>query len=139
MSTMWKWSIPVMILMVFLFVFSYRGLVQNMSTSTTSEVQVLNDVVSVGSIRGEFDQRDKVQHFDKEELVANLISQIATSQKTHGFDVEVDYVFLDEAGRITEDEDLIRGVQFRIEYWNWKDGKQYSTAEKRLAFHSLKE
>lgn len=137
MSTMWKWSIPVMILMVFLFVFSYRGLVQNMSTSTTSEVQVLNDVVSVGSIRGEFDQRDKVQHFDKEELVANLISKIATSQKTHGFDVEVDYVFLDEAGRITEDEDLIRGVQFRIEYW--KDGKQYSTAEKRLAFHSLKE
>lgn len=121
--------------MVFVFFVSYRGLVQNTATRSTAEVEALHEVLGTGTVRSEFDERGKQPHFDKDELVINALTHIATSQKAHGFDVNVDYVFLDAAGNITTDDSKVRSIQFRAEYW--KDGERKATSEKRLALHGL--
>lgn len=135
LSTTFRWLVPILLVMVFVFFVSYRGLVQNTATRSTAEVEALHEVLGTGTVRSEFDGRNKQLHFDKEELVANALAHIATSQKAHGFDVNVDYVFLDAAGKITTDDTKIRGVQFRAEYW--KDGERKAISEKRLALHGL--
>lgn len=121
--------------MVFVFFVSYRGLVQNTATRSTAEVEALHEVLGTGTVRSEFDERGKQPHFDKDELVTSALAHIATSQKAHGFDVNVDYVFLDAAGKITTDDSKVRSIQFRAEYW--KDGERKATSEKRLALHGL--
>lgn len=136
MGTFIKWMIPLLTVVFFVGFLSYRGVVQNIATSRTADVQVLKESVSVGNIRGEFDERKKNQMFDKDELVSNFIAQVALEQNKHGFDVEVDYVFLDAVGHITEDENKIRGIQFHVAYF--KDGERKATSEKRLALHELK-
>lgn len=121
--------------MVFVFFVSYRGLVQNTATRSTAEVEALHEVLGTGTVRSEFDERGKQPHFDKDELVTSALAHIATSQKAHGFDVNVDYVFLDAAGKITTDDSKVRSIQFRAEYW--KDGERKATSEKRLVLHGL--
>lgn len=135
MSTPLKWFVIFATVAVFVFFIAYRGLIQNSATTTTSEIEVLAESVSVGIIRGEVEESgDTFLHFDKEELVANLVSNVATAQKTLGFDVKLDYVFLDNQGNVTENDDLIRGIQFRVQYVDDK-GKVKATAEKRLALN----
>lgn len=135
LSTTFRWLVPILLIMVFVFFVSYRGLVQNTATRSTAEVEALNEVIETGTVRGEFDDRAQQPHFDKDELIANVIAHVVTSQKAHGFDVNVDYVFLDAVGKITTDDSKIRGIQFRIEYW--KDGERKATSEKRISLHGL--
>lgn len=135
MATPLKWFVISATLAVVLFFIAYRGLVQNSATTTTSEVEVLAESVSAGIIRGEVEEEnDDFPHFDKDELVANLITNVSTVQKTLGFDVKLDYVFLDNQGNVTDDDNLIRGIQFRVQYLSDK-GKVMATAERRLALN----
>ncbi|MFZ7947181.1 MULTISPECIES: hypothetical protein [Bacillaceae] len=137
MATPLKWFVISATLAVVVFFIVYRGLIQNSATTTTSEVQVLTESVSAGIIRGEVEEgTDDFPHFDKDELVANLITNVSTVQKTLGFDVKLDYVFLDNQGNVTEDDNLIRGIQFRVQYVDDK-GKVKATAERRLALNYL--
>ncbi|RST60201.1 hypothetical protein D5F11_009085 [Siminovitchia terrae] len=135
MSTPFKWFVISATVGVVVFFIAYRGLVQNSATTTTSEIEVLAESVSAGIIRGEVEEGgDGFLHFDKEELVANLVANVSTAQKTLGFDVKLDYVFLDNQGNVTEDDNLIRGIQFRVQYVDDK-GEVKATAERRLALN----
>lgn len=135
LSTTFRWLVPILLVMVFVFFVSYRGLVQNTATRSTAEVTTLNEIIETGIVRGDFVVRAHREYYAKEELVTNMMKHIATSQKSHGFDVNVYYVFLDGTGAITTDEKQVRGIQFRAEYF--KEGKRKATSEKRLALHEL--
>lgn len=133
-----NWLIPSIFVIILVLVIAYFGFLQNISTTTTSEIEVLSDTVSAGVIRSEIDENGEVdnKHLDKDEVVAHLLSQVVKVQKNHPYDIKVDYVFLDENKKVTHDSDKIRSVQFRIQYLD-KKGKVVATSEKHLALNSL--
>ena len=42
------------------------------------------------------------------EVIANFIGDVVSVQKTHPYDIQLDYVFYDKSGKITDDEKEIR-------------------------------
>lgn len=71
----------------------------------------------------------------KKEIVANMVKEVAETQKNSGNDIKIKYVFLDEKDNVTNDESNINSVQFQINLIN-DDGETISVAESKL---SLKE
>lgn len=135
MATQMKWILPLVLLILFIFFITYTFGVQNKATHSTSEIEVLAETLSVGIIRGEIEEgQDDFSYFDKEELVANLISKVAEVQNKHKYDIVLDYVFLDREGETTVVDEEIRGLQFRIQYKD-QGGKVRGTAERRLALN----
>lgn len=131
MMTPFKWLVAGLLVLFIVFSVAYSSLSQNMTTNSTSEVELLEEALSAGIIRSEIESRDNFGFIDKDELVANMVSHIASVQKNHGRDLRIHYVYLDNNGRITEVEQDIRGVQFQVKIVS-KDGKVKGTAEKRV-------
>lgn len=111
---------------------------QNITLRTTAEVDVLADTLSVGIIRAELDDDGIVDEkfFNKDELIANLTAKVVSVQKTHPYNIKLDYLFFDKDGEITNNDREIKSVQFRVQYVD-KKGKVRGTAERRLAIDQL--
>jgi len=133
-----KWIAPGILVILLIVVIGWTSSVQNVNTSSIKEVESLAETVSVGSVRSEIDDEGIVDtvFFDKEELVAYLASAIVEVQKNHEYDLKIDYVFFDEDKNVTDDEDEIKSVQFRVEYLD-DDGKVKASAERHLAVNLL--
>lgn len=135
-----KWIIPSVLFVALILGIAYASSIQNINTNTINEVEVLGDTLNLGLIRSEIDEDGNVdeQFFDKEELVSNLIAKITTVQKKHPYDIQLDYVFFDVDGNVTDVDEDIRSVQFRVQYLN-EDGKVKATAEKHLVINKYTE
>lgn len=137
MTTPLKWLIIFLLGAFFVLFVGYRATMQNMDVRTTSEVELLAENMRLGLIRSEIKQsNDGYPYIDKEEIVANLVSHVTEAQKNHGYNIDLQYVFLDKNGYVTENEAEIRGIQFAVRYIG-KDGKVKASAEKRLEFDAL--
>lgn len=140
MTSPMKWVFPAILIIALVLGVAYFSSIQNINTNTIDEVEVLGDVLNLGTIRTEIDDNGNVdgQFFDKDELIANLTSEIISVQKNHPYDIKLDYVFFDENGEVTENDKDIRSVQFRVQYLN-DEGEVKATAEKHLAINQLNE
>lgn len=95
------------------------------NVSAIQEVQVGTESAKIGIMR-----ESATNALDKKALVANLILDIAKTHKEQGKDIKVDYVFLDEDGNITNNDNAIKSVQFRIQILD-KDGTVLTTSTQR--------
>lgn len=140
MTSPMKWVFPAILIIALVLGVAYFSSIQNINTNTIDGVEVLGDVLNLGTIRTEIDDNGNVdgQFFDKDELIANLTSEIISVQKNHPYDIKLDYVFFDEDGEVTENDKDIRSVQFRVQYLN-DEGEVKATAEKHLAINQLNE
>ncbi|GLY12882.1 hypothetical protein [Pseudobacillus badius] len=134
MTTLLRWLMPFLFVAILIIVISYNSSVQNATTRTTSEVDFLAETIAAGMIRGEVEESKDFQHFDKEELVSNMVATVAATQKNHGYDIDLEYIFLDEKGKVTEQEEKIQGIQFRVQLKD-QSGTVKGTSEKRLALN----
>lgn len=138
MLTPLKWLAPGILVILLIVGIGWASSVQNVNTSSIAEIDSLADTLSVGSVRTGIDDEGKVDavFFDKEELIAHLTAKVVEVQKSHDYDIKLDYVFFDKDKNVTEDEDDIRSVQFRVQYLD-KQGEVKSSAERHLAVHLL--
>lgn len=136
MTSPMKWVFPAILIIALVLGVAYFSSIQNINTNTIDGVEVLGGVLNLGTIRTEIDDNGNVdgQFFDKDELIANLTSEIISVQKNHPYDIKLDYVFFDEDGEVTENDKDIRSVQFRVQYLN-DEGEVKATAEKHLAIN----
>lgn len=137
MNTSMKWLWTFVILFIFIAFVTIYAITQNSAVRTTSEVETLVETISVGLVRAEIENEENLAYFDKEELVAYLISSVSEVQKNHKYDIKLQYKFLDEEGKQTEEENKIRGLQFAVSYIDSK-GEVVAHAQKRLALNILK-
>lgn len=140
MLTPLKWLASGMLVILLIVAIGWASSVQNVNTSSIAEINSLADTLSVGSVRTEIDDEGKVDavavFFDKEELIAHLTAKVVEVQKSHDYDIKLDYVFFDKDKKVTDREDDIRSVQFRVQYLD-KQGEVKSNAERHLAVHLL--
>lgn len=135
MTTLIKWLVPPIFVFVIIVAIVFNAAVQNAAVRSTAELDLLAESISIGIVRANVeDGKDDFQYFDKEELVANLVTNVASVQKNHQYDIELNYVFLDVNGDITEIEKEIRGLQFQVLLRD-QNGKVKGTSEKRLALN----
>lgn len=134
MTTPMKWLFSFLLIITLVLVIAYSSATQNIATRTTSEVEILAETLSVGLIRSEIDEGDDIPFFDKDEIITNLVSHVSDVQKNHKYDIQLDYVFLDKDGDITENDDDIRGLQFRVSFID-DAGEVRGEAEKRLTIN----
>lgn len=138
MMTPFKWTAVSIIGIVFMLVVLYASSMQNLTTRSTGETEFVKDAFAVGELRNEVQKTGEVnvRHVNKKELVANFISNLVSTQKTHPYDLKIDYVFYDKNKNVTTTEDEIRSVQFRVQYVNER-GEIKGTAERHLAINQL--
>ncbi|GLY11981.1 hypothetical protein [Bacillus badius] len=140
MTTPVKWILVTLIFMGLVLGIAYASSSQNITVRTTSEAEVLADTVAAGVIRNELNDDGKaerpIEFVNKEELAANLSANLVAVQKNHPYDVKLDYVFVDNKGQVTEIDEEIRGIQFRVQLVN-DQGTVKGTAERHLTLHQL--
>lgn len=138
MLTPIKWLIASFLAIFVVLGIAYSASVQNLATLSSSEVDGVAESIATGVVRdglnedGDWLSGEGNQFVDKDELIANLTVNLVSVQKTHGYDIALDYIFLDESERITEDEVEIRSMQLRIELLD-DDGELKGSAERRIA------
>ncbi|MEG0258569.1 MAG: hypothetical protein RR595_09480 [Lysinibacillus sp.] len=141
MTTLMKWLVVGSVTIIFVLYLVFSSSVQNITTRTLAETDVAMHTVAAGAIRTNLDtsgslERDVV-YIDKEEIVQNLIEDIAKTQKNLLYDVKFDYAFVDATGKTTTVDEKIRGIQYRMQYLDEK-GVVKGTAEKHLALNQMK-
>ena len=142
MSTFLKWAfLPILAVVVVGYIL-FSSSVQNISTRTLAETEATMATVGVGAVRTNLNEKGQldtdIRELDKEELVENLLSEIASVQKNLTYTLKVDYVFVDGKGKATKKDEDIRGIQYRVQYLDDK-GEVKGTAERHLTLHQLKE
>lgn len=100
---------------------------QKVNTLTIQEVSLGLQYQSLGMLRDEGKAT-----IDMEETVDELIVQVCNVQKNHGKDIRISYVFLDENANVTEVEEEVESIQFKVELLDG-NGEVVSSAERRLA------
>lgn len=75
-------------------------------------------------------------YLDKNELLENLLAEIATTQKNLNYKLQVSYVFVDAARNATTIDKDIGGIQYRTQYID-KDGTVKGTAERHLTLNEM--
>jgi hypothetical protein len=125
MSSWIKYMVIGMIFFVAILWISNIGIRHAANVSSIQEVQVGTESAKVGNMR-----ESATNALDKQALVANLLLEIAKTQKEQGKDIKVDYVFLDEDGNITNKDNDIKSVQFRIQILD-KDGSVLTSSTQR--------
>lgn len=139
MTTPLKWLYFFIVALLIVLFVVYFGVVQNTATSSAEDTEGLMPNASVGTIRANAEEgNDGYKYFDKEELVSSLVANIAESQTNYNYNTNLYYLFLDENGEVTEDEDDMRQIQFLIQYVD-DEGEVYGSAERTLSFHTLEE
>src|SRR5690606_27493464 len=95
-----KWIFASNLVIALVLGIAYASSIQNINTNTVTDIEVLADTISAGTIRSEMNENGKVneQFFDKDELIANLTAKIVSVQKNHPYDIHFDYVFFDKNG-----------------------------------------
>lgn len=125
MSTWLKYTVIGIIFVAALIWVSNIGIRHATNITAIQEVNVGADSAQIGEMR-----ESATNSFDKKALVANLLLEVTNTHKEQGKDIKVDYVFLDKNGNITEDEENIESVQFKIQILD-DNGKVLSTATQR--------
>ncbi|MFD2658475.1 hypothetical protein [Gracilibacillus thailandensis] len=125
MTTWIKYTVIGLIFVLAILWVSNIGLRHSTNVSAIQEVQVGTESASIGQLR-----ESATNAFDKRALVANLLLEITRSHKEQGKDIKVDYVFLDESGNVTNNDNEIKSVQFRIQILD-DDGTVLSTSTQR--------
>jgi hypothetical protein len=95
------------------------------------EVEIGLQSANIGSIRD-----GEAASLSKKDTVANLVLDVVRKQKENGRDVRLDYVFMDNEGNVTDAEEDIRSVQFRVSLLD-EDGSTASAAETRISLDEL--
>lgn len=98
---------------------------QKMNNDTIQTVNVALKSLNLGDLRNGF-------HYsiNKRDVVNELIFEIVKVQKNHGKDLRISYAFLNRDNNLTEKEDEIVGIQFKVELLNG-NGKVESVSEQR--------
>ena len=119
----------------FLYVFGAIGLLifysntlfsqQKMNLNTIQTVNVALKSLNMGDLRN-----GSSYSMNKRDVVNELILEVVRVQKNHGKDLRISYAFLDHDNKITENENEIVGIQFRVELLN-KNGEVESVSEQR--------
>ncbi|MDF2535160.1 MAG: hypothetical protein K0R18_1319 [Bacillales bacterium] len=119
----------------FLYVFGAIGLLifysnhlfsqQKMNLDTIQTVNVALKSLNIGDLRNGLSYS-----MNKRDVVNELILEVVRVQKNHGKDLRISYAFLDYENKITENENEIFGIQFRVELLN-KNGEVESISEQR--------
>lgn len=99
------------------------------NVTATQEVQLALKSSELGTIR-----ENATNALDKKALVANLVLEVIKAEKEKGNNIKIDYVFLDSGGNVTEDENAIESVQFKVSLLN-KDNEVLSTSTQRIALN----
>lgn len=117
---------------------AYASSVQNITTRSAAEMDILSDIEKVGVIRNELDDKsnEQIEYIDVEELFARFLTEVVSVQKNLNYDIKLDFVYLDKDGNVTKNEKEIRGIQYRLQYLNDK-GEVKGTAEGRQSLHEL--
>lgn len=123
------------LLMISIFIVSAIMVVQagfqhESNVHATQEVQGILKSSIVGELR-----ENSSAIVDKKSVLTNLIIDIARSEKENGNDIQIDYVFLDSSGQITEDEHEIAGIQYVVKLL--KDGDIKSSSTERIMLSKL--
>lgn len=137
-----KWTIVSLMVVMLLLVTAYFSSMQNVTVRTTAEADALLESISVGAIRSSLDESGRIKeekaYVDTDELVANVTANVVQAQKTHPYDIQLDYIFLDKNGNLTKDDKKVTSIQFRVQMLDDK-GEIKGSAERRLSLNQLKE
>lgn len=135
-----KWTIVSLMVVMLLLVTAYASSVQNITVRTTAEADALLDTISVGTIRSTLNEKGRMTeekaYVDTDELIANITANVVKAQKTHPYDIQFEYIFLDKNGNITKNDKEVTGIQFRIQMLDEK-GEIKGSAERRLSLNQL--
>ncbi|PGT89973.1 hypothetical protein COD17_09495 [Bacillus thuringiensis] len=101
------------------------------NTMSAERVAGILQTSTLGAMR---DNPDKVG-LDMEDTIANLTTKILQEQSKHNRDLEISYVFFDNANQITKDKNKMVGVQYRVRLLD--DGKVQSETEKKLMLRKV--
>lgn len=105
-----------------------------------AETEVVLETAHVGAIRTGLNEQGRSEkdalYIDKKELVENLLTEIAATQKNLTYKLQVNYAFVDAGGKVTSIDKDIHGIQYRIRYIDEK-GKVKGTAERHLTLNEL--
>lgn len=123
-----KYMIIILPFIVATVLISYQTTRHHVNIASTQEVQaVALQSTNVGEIR-----TAGVNRLDKKTIATNLIVEIMKKHKVKGQDITIDYVFLDQNGNPTENENTIQSVQFKVSIVD-KKGKVVSTSTQNIA------
>ncbi|MEL3959565.1 hypothetical protein NST17_20645 [Caldifermentibacillus hisashii] len=126
MASWYKYAIFFAIFIVAFVTIASITLRQESNLAATQEVSPTMQSAKVGEAR-----ENATNALDKKALVANFIMETVKTHKHQGEEVTVDYVFLDKNGNVTENENDIESVQFKVNILD--DGKIASTSEQRIS------
>lgn len=133
MNSFFKYFMVCAIMLVVIVSVSWMGMRQNTNTASVQEVQDILATADFGDMRAYGDA-----NLDKKATVANLVSNIVEKQKKHGQNLKINYVFLDKNNNVTENENDIKSVQFKVQLIDDK-GDLKSQAVQRLGLTNKKE
>ena len=100
---------------------------------STQEVEGALPSVSIGDVR-----TDDSVNLDLDSLVSNVLLSIANSHKEQGKDIQVDYVFLDGDGNVTNDDVDIQSIQFEVKLLG-KNERVESTSRENIEIDYLED
>lgn len=126
MASWYKYAIFFAIFIVAFVMIASITLRQESNLAATQEVSPTMQSAKVGEAR-----ENATNALDKKALVANFIMETVKTHKHQGEEVTVDYVFLDKNGNVTENEDDIESVQFKVNILD--DGQIASTSVQRIS------
>lgn len=129
-----SWIKQIFIIFFFVSIIVFIELVATKHQSnitTTQDVEFALSTVNVGEARESLEG-----NMTKDAIVSNLLLKIADAHKDHKYETVIDYVFLDENGNVTNDEDKIKSVQFEVKLLN-KKGQVESISKERIEINSL--
>lgn len=126
MASWYKYAIFFAIFIVAFVMIASITLRQESNLAATQEVSPTMQSAKVGEAR-----ENATNALDKKALVANFIMETVKTHKHQGEEVTVDYVFLDKNGNVTENENDIESVQFKVNILD--DGKIASTSVQRIS------
>lgn len=109
----------------------FAGLKNQANVTSTQEVDIGLTTTNVGEVR---DNLNNIMN--REEAVAEMILEVATTQKNHKGDTLVEYVFLDSDGEPTDDEKRIESIQFVVKLLDSKNNVQ-SVSTERIEINKL--
>lgn len=128
-----KWVLPLIII----FVFGAGGIYfYAVSTNAESELEgertiemgLLENSINVGLLQYSMNENgdliEPIAVFDVDELSANLLATIAENVQEEtdvSFDTQIDFVYLDEEGNVTKNENEVRGIAFKLRLLNDKE------------------
>lgn len=122
-----KYMIIIILIVVATVFLSYQTTRHHANIASTQEVQA----VALQSIDLGFARVLGENRLNKKAIITNLILSIAEKHKGQGQNIEIDYVFFDKDGNVTENENLINSVQFKVKIID-KNGKIVSSSTERL-------